>query len=129
IDVVFFPSTWQELKEKITQGTAFVVEGRLDDRGQLLPDKIIMSDELDERGQKYLTLSITGDIPNDKNFARALNSCRGKERVILEVKRDNDVCRIYLGLAADSEKLASALSGVFPADSFSICGGSGGFTA
>ena len=129
IDVVFFPSTWESLKERITQGTAFVVEGRLDDRGQLLPDKIIMSDELDERGQKYLTLSINGDVPNDKNFARALHSCRGKERVILEVMKDNDICRIYLGCSADSGKLASALSNVLPADSFNIYGGSGGFTA
>ena len=129
IDVVFFSSTWERFKEKITQGTAFLVEGRIDDRGQLLPDKIIMSDELDGRRQKYLTLTITGELPNNKNFARALNSCRGNERVILELKRDNETCRIYLGCAADSEMLTSALSEVLPVKSFSICGGSRGFTA
>lgn len=129
IDVVFFPSMWQEYKDIITQGAAFVVEGRVDDRGQLLPDKIIMSEELDERGQKFLTVSITGGIPNVKDFARALNSCRGNERVILELKNDDDICRVYLGCNADGGKLSSALSDVLPANSFAVCGGSGGFAA
>ena len=129
IDVVFFPQKWDELKGIITPGTAFVVEGKIDDRGQLLPDKIIMADELDERGQKYLTLSITGEIPNVKDFVRVFNSCRGKERVILELKNDDDICRVCLGVFADGEKLSSALSNVLPANSFAIFGGGGGFAA
>ena len=129
IDVVFFPSIWQELSGAITQGTAFVVEGRLDDRGQLLPDKVILPDDIGERGQKYLTLSVSGEIPNLKDFARVLNSCRGHERVILELKKDGDTCRAALGCSSDSEKLISALAGVLPANSFTVCGGSGGFAA
>lgn len=129
IDVVFFPQMWQEYKDILTAGTAFVVEGRVDDRGQLLPDKIIMSEELDGRGQKYLTLSITGEIPNVKDFARIINSCRGNERVILELKKDDEICRIYLGCNSDGEKLLSALPGVLPANSFAVYGGGGGFAA
>ena len=129
IDVVFFPQMWQEYKDILTAGTAFVVEGRLDDRGQLLPDKIIMSEELDERGKKYLTVSITGEIPNVKDFARVINSCRGNERVILELKKDDEICRIYLGCNSDGEKLLSALPGVLPANSFAVYGGGGGFAA
>jgi len=129
IDVVLFPQTWEKYKDVLKPGDAFAVEGRLDDRGQLLPDKIITSDELDEHGQKYLTLSITGGIPNVKDFARALNSSRGNERVILELKNDGEICRVYLGVSADGEKLLSSLSSVLPDGSFSIFGGSGGFAA
>ncbi len=87
----------------------------MDDRGQLLPDKVILPDELEERGQMYVVLSIDKEIENVKNFAREINSCRGKSRVILEVKNDDDVCRIMLGNGVDSEKIADSFPEYFSA--------------
>ena len=115
VDAVLFPSTWENLKGTISLGTACVIEGRMDDRGQLLPDKVILPDELEERGQMYVVLSIDKEIENVKNFAREINSCRGKSRVILEVKNDDDVCRIMLGNGVDSEKIADSFPEYFSA--------------
>ena len=125
IDTVIFPSLWENLKGSITTGTACVFEGKTDDRGQFLAEKVIFPDELAEKGQRYVTLSLTGEIANIKDFARAVNSCRGNAKMILEAKRDEETCRILLGSSVDPEKIASALQGVIASGGFEIHSGCG----
>ena len=131
IDTVIFPAMWSELKGTLTAGTACVIEGKIDDRGQLLPDKILTIDELDEKAQRYVTLRLNdvGGI-DPKKLLQALNGCRGKHRMILELCNDDETCRVYLGAVGVSpERLEGALSGVIPADSFEIHSGGSGFAA
>ena len=133
IGVVLFPKMWQELKGTVNPGDALVVEGRMDDRGQLLPDRILRPEELDGAAQKYATLrlnvsSLSG--ADMKSFARALNSCRGKSRLILEVSGDDEMCRVYLGgCSVSPEKLGDSLSGVISSGEFTVFQGGGNFAA
>ena len=128
IDAVIFPAMWEKLRGSITKGMACVIEGRMDDRGQFLPDKIISADELDERAQKYVTLKLTGAIPSVREFAKAVNSSRGSARIILEVHSEDEICRILLGNSVDPERLRESMKGVIPSDCFEIYFG-GSFAA
>lgn len=123
VDVVIFPNKWEALKGTITTGEACVIEGRLDDRGQFLMDKLILPDELERRGKRYVTVSLMSEIPNIKEFTRAINSCRGKSAVILEAHDEGDICRILLGAKVDDGRLAEALSRIMDADTFEVKSG------
>ena len=118
IEVVMFPKTYAEMKGVVERGTACVVEGRIDERGQMLPDKIVPVDGLALRGQQYvkITLNVSGNKNmNMKDLARVLGSCKGKARVLVEFRNDVEVMRLCLNeYNVEPEKLSEALSKVFP---------------
>ena len=122
VDVVIFPGKWEEMKGTITSGEACVIEGRTDERGQFLMDNVLHDDELEAKGRRYVTVSVTGKIPSIKEFTRAVNSCRGKSRVILELHNDGDTCRVLLGAYVDADKFTQALPQVIPDGGFQIVG-------
>ena len=113
VDVVMFPKMWHERKEILKKGLACVVAGRLDDRGQLRPDDIIPVDGLEMRGQRYvsITLNIAGtEKMNMKQFLLALGSCRGKAKVIVEFRNDEESAAIFLkDYSVDPQKVGEAL--------------------
>lgn len=114
VDVVLFPKTWQEMKPIVTKGLACVVEGRVDDRGQVLPDKIIPVDGLEMRAQRYVRLSIdtsNSERLNMKEFLQILNGAKGKAKVILEFKNDEETAIMCLNsYNVDPDKLKNSLS-------------------
>ena len=127
IDVVIFPKMWEELKGTLTVGDACVIEGKFDDRGQLLPDKIMMADDLNGKAKRYITLSVDAEEcrnMNLKRFVAALNGSKGNSRVILELKGEGETFCVYLGgCNIDAERLNDSLSKVMPSGSFSVhCG-------
>ena len=123
VEAVLFPSKWQEVKDVVAKGMACVVEGRKDDRGQILPDKIIPVDGLELRAQRYVKLRI--DVSgheklNMKEFVRTLNRARGKAKVILELVNNEESMSICLNeCRVDPEKLKDVMpvefAGVFAA--------------
>ena len=122
IDVVAFPGAWQEYKDFVKIGLACVIEGRIDERDQIVPDKIVPVDGLEMRAHKYVKIII--NINNSlsmKNFIRALNGCKGKTKVILEL-RDGEQVGVYAlnNCTVEPEKLNEALSGIMPTGSFEI---------
>lgn len=110
VDVILFPSSWESFRGILTLGTACVIEGRVDDRGQLLPDKLMLPEELEKHGQRYYVLKIENGISNVKQFAREINSSSGRSRVILEVQDGEQTCRIMLGSSVDEEKFSYKLA-------------------
>ena len=115
VDAVIFPAMWQNVKDSIANGMACVMEGKTDDRGQFLPDRIIPIDELEEKGQRFVTVRLKGEnvIPNVKDFARALNSSRGNAKVILELEGEDETCRVLLnGCHVDAEEITESRAGV-----------------
>ena len=123
IDVVMFPKTYAEMKGVIEKGTACVVEGRIDDRGQILPDKIVPVDGLNIRGQRYvkITLNVSGsDIFPVRDFLMALKSCKGKARVIVEFHNDVEIMRLCLNEYVAPEKVNDALARILPEESFEV---------
>ena len=126
IDVVIFPNKWQELKDIVKNGMACMIEGRLDDRGQILPDKLIPSEGLEMRAQRYVnvTINATDDLVfNMKEFLKALGSCKGKSKVILTFKNDEEECRIVLGdifVEPDEKNIKNALEKIIPFESFDV---------
>ena len=113
VDVVMFPKMWQERGEIMKKGMACIVAGRIDDRGQLRPDDIIPVDGLEMRGQRYvkIVMNVTGsDSPNMKQFLRALGDCKGKARVILELKNDDESMTMCLNsYSVDPQRVSDAL--------------------
>ncbi len=127
IDVVIFPKMWESLKGTLTVGEACVIEGKLDDRGQFLPDKIISPEDLNAKAKRYITLSVDAEEcrnMNLKRFVAALNGSKGNSRVILELKGEGETFCVYLGgCNIDAERLNDSLSKVMPSGSFSVhCG-------
>ena len=124
IDVVMFPKTYAEMKGVVEKGTACVVEGRIDDRGQILPDKIVPVDGLELRGQRYvkIKLNVTGRDDFDmKAFVIALGSCKGKARVLVEFRNDSEEMRVCLNqYSVDPEKINAAIAEVLPEGMYQI---------
>lgn len=126
IDVVMFPKTYAEMKGVIEKGTACVVEGRIDDRGQILPDKIVPVDGLELRGQRYvkITLNVTGiddSQINMRNFVIALGKYKGKARVLVEFSNDSEEMRVCLNkYSVDPEKINAAIAEVLPEGMYQI---------
>ena len=119
IDVVIFPKTWQEMKDIIEAGKAYVVEGRLDDRGQFLPDKIIPAEGAELRAQKYARIVLNVEMHNDlnmKDFVIALTRCKGKARLLIELHSHDEIVLLCLEQKynVDPDKLADTVKGVLP---------------
>ena len=124
IEAVLFPKTWQEMKGAVEKGMACVIEGRIDERGQILPDKIIPVDGLELRGQRYVKISLNVSGSEDfhmKEFVRALGSCKGKARVLVEFRNDSEVMRLCLNeYSVAPEKVSDVLSRALPDGSFEV---------
>ena len=114
-----FPKIWAELKEKLKPGAACIAEGRPDDRGQMILDKIILPDEL-ENARRYFNIPVDLSVLSKnenfelKDFVQKLRGCKGNAKVILDLHGDDSDCKICLGgISVDPEKaaeLALALS-------------------
>ena len=99
IEVVIFPKAWEDIKGKIKKGMACIVEGKIGDKGNLILDRLITSDELDDTVQKYIRVCIdTKQLDNFdyKNFAQDVNGCKGNSKLILELKNEDETCRVCL---------------------------------
>ncbi len=123
-DAVIFPKTWETLKGTISPGEPILIEGRLDDRHQLITDRILTPDDLPS-SQKYITLSISASAlrgVNMKVFAGAVmaGGAKGSSRVILEIAGEGEIARVMLSVFADGGKLTERLSRIFPPESFSL---------
>ena len=109
LEIIIFSRQWQELKGKINKGLACLVEGRMDDRGQMILDKLTTLEEI-EKAQTYT--KITLDITQNENFSlkefiQNLRSCKGNSKVILELKKDDEICQICLhDVRVDIEKVS-----------------------
>ena len=121
-DVVIFPDKWKTLKETLKSGQACIIEGKLDDRGQLLLEKIILSENLASGGQKYINIvmDITGhtSLPDMKKFIGVLSDCKGgKSRVILEIVNEDESCVMCLkNPEVDPAKLQQKFQEEIPAE-------------
>ncbi len=118
-DIVIFPDKWKNLKEILKSGQACIIEGKLDDRGQVLLEKIILSENLESEGQKYINIvmDITGhsNIPDMRQFVRIMKDCRGQSRIILEVRNDDESCTIcFRDNPVEPEKLHQRLQEEMP---------------
>ena len=115
VEVVIFPSQWQTLKGSLNVGMPCVIEGNLDDRGQILAKNIFT--DLESLKNKFITLKVdTTDEQELKDLSVILFECKAKNkssaaRVILEVSPDGRI-----GIAnflVDYEKLNQRTNGRF----------------
>ncbi|MBQ7154635.1 MAG: DNA polymerase III subunit alpha [Synergistaceae bacterium] len=113
VDIVMFPGKWQEMKGLLSKGMACVVEGRLDDRGQVILEKIVPAGEgLAMRAQQYVKIvfDASGAELNTKRFLQVLGGCPGKAKVLFEIKDDTETMRLCLNdYSVDPEKIGEAL--------------------
>lgn len=117
VDAIVFSKQWESIKGKLKTGMPCVAVGKLDDRGQMILDTVIPSDELDARGQRYVNVKINasdfGRI-TPKEFMTKINSSKGNARLILELHDENETRRICLnGCNVDPDKLNESLSLIF----------------
>ncbi len=109
IGLVVFPKLWQELKGYVNKGLACIAEGKMDDRGQMILDRLTKYDELDG-AQRYINIpvDINQEKLNMKEFVQNLRSHKGNAKVILELKDEDESCRICLnGVSVDPELVRS----------------------
>ncbi|MBQ7196549.1 MAG: DNA polymerase III subunit alpha [Synergistaceae bacterium] len=108
-EIVAFSQTWLDIKDKIAPGLACTVVGKIGNRGQLIIDKLITHDEV-EQTQSYYNIAIdVNSIENFnmKEFVQKLRSCKGSSKVILELKDEDESCKICLNaLTVDPEKVS-----------------------
>ncbi len=126
IDVVIFPKSWQEMKEILKTGQAYIVDGKLDDRGQFLPDNITLAEGTDMQAQKYAKIVLNIEMYkglNMKDFALALYHCSGKSRVLLELHNHDETVLLCLEpkCSVDPAKLGEAVAGTLPEGMYEIC--------
>ncbi|MBQ3694086.1 MAG: DNA polymerase III subunit alpha [Synergistaceae bacterium] len=116
IDCVIFPKQWEAMKEKIKTGMSCIALGSIDDRGQMILDDIIPSEELETHGQRYENVKIDASELEriaPKEFMRMINSSSGNAKLILELHDDNETRRVCInGCSVDGEKLRASLSGL-----------------
>ena len=110
IDIVAFPRTWQEIRGTITKGQACIIEGRPDERGQVILDKLIKAEDV-ENTQGYVNITLDVAQQNEKfslkEFIQKLRSYRGKSKVILELKNEDESCKICLhDVTVDAQKIS-----------------------
>ncbi len=124
IDVVIFPKAWADLKGTITNGMPCVIEGKLDDRGQVLLERITPADELGDKVQRYVTLTVNVTGSNDfnmKDFMKAMNGCKGNAKVILVLNNEDETVHMCLeAVKVSPENLSESLSGIMPAGSYEV---------
>ena len=122
-EIVIFPDKWKTLKESLHVGSACVVEGKLDDRGQIILENIVLSENLESSGQKYINIimNLTGhenNLPDMRKFFGVLVECKGRYKVMLEMIRDDDICNMcFKEPLVDPEKLQRKLQEEMPAES------------
>lgn len=116
VEAVVFSKQWEIIKPKLKTGMPCVAVGKPDDRGQMILDSVIPSDELDARGQRYVNVKIdASDFSRitPKEFMTKINGCHGNARLILELHDENETRRIYLnGCNVDPEKLNESLASI-----------------
>ncbi|MBQ3397054.1 MAG: hypothetical protein IJG55_12155, partial [Synergistaceae bacterium] len=116
IDCVIFPKQWEVMKEKIKTGMACIALGSIDDRGQMILDDIIPSEELESHAQRYENVKIDASELEriaPKEFMRMLYSSSGNAKLILELQDDNETRRICIdGCGVDGEKFRTSLSSI-----------------
>ena len=116
IDCVIFPKQWEVMKERIKTGMSCIAMGIIDDRGQMILDDIIPSDELETRGQRYENVKIEASELEriaPKEFMRMIYGSAGNAKLILELHDDNETRRVCInGCGVDGEKFRASLSSV-----------------
>ena len=123
IVLVAFSKLWQKLKGSLVLGSACVAEGKVDDRGQMVLDRLTGADDFTGKSQRYVNIiiNVTGGQDVDvRGLVTALNECRGKARVMIELRSEEETCRMCLSCSASPEKLPDALSGVLSAGSYVV---------
>ena len=106
VELVAFPKKWEELKGNIFTGKPYLVEGKIDDRGQMLIDKIISLEELPGQAQRYVKISIDGEKLDAKKFMTDLRNNKGNAIPVVEIKNEEGSCLICLtGLRVNPEKV------------------------
>ena len=124
IDVVIFPKMWQDIKEIVKIGMPCVVDGRIDDRGQFLPDKIIPAEGANLRAQKFAKISINTEMHSSidmKAFVIALIACKGKARLLFELKENGEIMLMCLNeYTIEPSKLAEVTAKYLPAGMYEI---------
>ncbi len=79
------------------------------DRGQFIIDRLRLHSEL-ENSQRYFNIEL--DVNKNENlslkeFIQKLRGCRGNAKVILNLKDDDETCKICLNdLKVDPEKVS-----------------------
>ncbi len=106
------------MKEFIEAGKAYIVEGRRDDKGQFLPDKIVPEEGVELRAQRYVKIVLNVEMRKDldmKAFVIALNKCKGKAKLLLELHDNGESVLMCLEWCrVDPEKLRGVVRGVLP---------------
>ncbi len=114
IDAIVFPKQWEGMKEKLRTGMPCVAMGKIDDRGQMIIDAVILSEELEQSGQRYVKLKI--DVSelsriNPKELMTKINGSKGKAKLILELEDENETRHISINSSnVDGEKLMALLA-------------------
>ena len=114
IDVIIFPNKWQDLKGNISQDMPCLIEGSIDDRGQILLDKIFT--DLDGLKNEFVNISLNLEDDTEnfdslmKKFTTVLfdsqNNSKTGKRVILNVNSTSERGRIIMpNLLVDRDKL------------------------
>ena len=110
IEVVIFPKAWQEFQGQIKKGMACIVEGKVGDKGNLILDRLITPDdikELNDTIQKYVRVPINTtqlDKFDYKGLIQGINGCKGNAKLILELKNDDETCRVCLNTTFVNEE-------------------------
>ena len=116
IDCVVFSKQWEAMKDGLKTGMPCAAVGRIDDRGQLILDSVIPSEELEAKAQRYVNVKIEAselERITPKEFMRAVYGSSGNAKLILELHDENETRRVCLnGCSVDGEKLRESLAGV-----------------
>ena len=116
IEIVVFPRIWQGLKGILDKGQACIVEGRMDDRGQMILEKLIRFEDI-ENSQSYCTIPLNinqNEKFNMKEFIQKLRGCKGNSKVILELKNEDETCKMCLNsISVDPEKVSEIFESKF----------------
>ena len=126
VSMVAFPKVWAKIKERAVPGKACVVEGRMDDRGQLVVDEMTPLADLSDQGPNVVRVDLKMDLAPDMDvraLARALRDCRGPAPIMLGVRDGKDTCAIYLHdhrVDPSIERVRGCLDAVVPPDAFDV---------
>ncbi len=105
LEVVCFPKSrggksWMEIKPLLFEGKAYLIQGRLDDRGGdslIATDIIPMEGEL--AGPSFVEVAVSGDSlcrVSPREFLRVLKSYPGKRAVILKISNESETAAVML---------------------------------
>ena len=126
IDVVIFPDMWQDIKDLVMAGCPYVIEGKIDDKGQCIPDKVIPVDDDDDdiHAQTFsrIVLNLDSHTQFDmKQFLLALNKCKGGSKLLLELHElGNSMLMCLDKYYVDGSKISEAVRGILPDGMYEI---------